>query len=258
MTPISAVIITFNEERNIARCIDSLNEVVDEIVIVDSFSTDRTEEIARQRQVKFISHAFDGYIEQKNWALTQASHPHVLSLDADEALSEPLKKAIINAKKSGLKDGYRMKRLTNYCGHWIHHCGWYPDIKLRLFDTRKGAWGGRNPHDIYILKSDEKTDLLSGDLLHYSFYTIDQHVDTANKFSTIKARNMFENGRKVNIFQLLIYPRFRFFRDYIVKQGFRDGFYGFVVCKISAHTVFLKLVKLRDLNRQAKRAEMDN
>lgn len=250
MTPISAVIITFNEERNIARCIDSLQGVADEIVIVDSFSTDRTEEIAKQRQVKFVSHAFDGYIEQKNWALAQASHPHVLSLDADEALSEELKKAILEAKNSGLKEGYRMKRMTSYCGQWIRHCGWYPDIKLRLFDTRVGAWGGQNPHDVYILKSDGKTELLSGDLLHYSFHTIDQHVETSNKFSSIKAHNMFEKGRKVNVFQLLIYPGFRFFRDYIIKQGFRDGFYGFVVCKISAHTVFLKLVKLRDMNRQ--------
>lgn len=256
MTPISAVIITFNEERNIARCVDSLIGVADEIVIVDSFSTDRTEEIAKQRELRFISHGFDGYIEQKNWALKQASHPYVLSLDADEALSDELKKAIIHAKNRGLKDGYRMNRLTNYCGHWIRHCGWYPDTKLRLFDTRKGAWGGRNPHDEYILKSDQKTELLSGDLLHYSFYTIDQHVDTVNKFSGIKARNMFENGRKVNVFQLLIYPGFRFFRDYVIKQGFRDGFYGYVVCKNSAHAVFLKLVKLRDLNRQADKRKV--
>ena len=131
MTKLSVVIITFNEEKNIARCLDSIESIADDIIVVDSFSTDQTKQICSQFNVRFIQHEFEGHIEQKNWALQQAKYPHVLSLDADEALTEPLQTLVRSIKENWTADGYTMNRLTNYCGQWIKHCGWYPDRKLR-------------------------------------------------------------------------------------------------------------------------------
>ena len=153
MTPLSAVIITFNEERNIGRCLTSLIGIADDIVIVDSFSSDKTESICNAFGVRFVQHKFEGHIEQKNWAISQAKFPRILSLDADEALDANLKKSILEAKNNWKYDGYEMNRLTNYCGKFIHHSGWYPDKKMRLWDSRKGKWGGTNPHDKYELQA---------------------------------------------------------------------------------------------------------
>ena len=144
---LSAVIITLNEEKNIARCLDSLQGVADEIVVIDSFSTDDTEKICSAYGVRFIQHPFDGYIEQKNYGIQQAVYTHILSLDADEALSDELKQSIGHFKMHWHADGYSLNRLTNYCGHWIYHCGWYPDTKLRLWDKRYGQWAGENGMD---------------------------------------------------------------------------------------------------------------
>jgi glycosyltransferase involved in cell wall biosynthesis len=149
---ISCVIITLNEERNLARCIGSLQGVADDVVVVDSFSSDGTERIAKEHGARFVQHKFEGHIEQKNWAITQAQHSWVLSLDADEALSEELRNSITAAKQRDDADGYTMNRLTNYCGRWIRHGGWYPDRKLRLWDRRKGRWTGVNPHDRFELE----------------------------------------------------------------------------------------------------------
>jgi glycosyltransferase involved in cell wall biosynthesis len=142
---LSVVIITFNEEKNIERCLRSVADIAEEILVVDSFSVDRTEEICRKYGVKFVNHSFEGHIEQKNWALEQTRFNHVLSLDADEVVSEALKRSIQYIRENWKDDGYSFNRLTNYCGQWINHCGWYPDKKLRLFDKTKGRWGGVNP-----------------------------------------------------------------------------------------------------------------
>ena len=177
MTPISAIIITFNEEKNISRCIESLQGVADEIVVVDSLSTDSTQQICAQHGVRFISHAFEGYVKQKNWARLQASHQWVLSLDADEALSIELRNSIIEIKQNPTADGYTMNRLNNYCGTWIHHCGWYPDRKLRLWNNAKGEWMGENPHDRFEMPNTSIINHLKGDLLHYTYHTILQHLN---------------------------------------------------------------------------------
>lgn len=244
MTLISAVVISFNEEKNIKRCIESFVHVVDDIVVVDSYSTDNTVAIAEALGARVIQHKFEGHIQQKNWAITQAKYPHILSLDADEALSESLAESVMAAKENWNGDGYRLRRLTQYCGQWIHHCGWYPDIKLRLFDSRKGAWGGTNPHDKYELKGGGKQGLLKGDLLHYSFYSIEQHMQTIDKFSTIKAEVLFHKGKKASLLKMVFGPCVRFVQDYVFKRGFMDGFYGYVICKNNAHSSFLKEVKL--------------
>ena len=187
MVQVSVVILTFNEERNIGRCIDSVKSFADEVVVVDSFSTDGAEKICEQKGARFIKHAWEGYIEQKNFAMTQAKYMHVLSLDADEEVSGELAKSIIAAKENWRYDGYTMNRLNNYCGQWIRHGGWYPDRKLRLMDSKKGKWGGVNPHDKYELNEGTTCGRLNGDLFHYSYNTLTEHVLQQNKFSEISA-----------------------------------------------------------------------
>ncbi|MDR3188706.1 MAG: glycosyltransferase family 2 protein, partial [Prevotellaceae bacterium] len=188
MKKISAVIITYNEERNIARCLQSLQGVADEIMVVDSGSTDKTEEICRQLGVtSFIRHPFEGYVQQKNWAMEQATYSHILSLDADEALSDELKKSILEVKESWTADAYKFNRLTSYCGKWIRHCSWYPDVKLRLWDRRKGRWGGVNPHDKMVMERDASVIHLKGDLLHYSYHNVSDYILQVNKFTEIGA-----------------------------------------------------------------------
>jgi glycosyltransferase involved in cell wall biosynthesis len=248
MVKISAVIITFNEEKNIERCLKSLDGIVDEIVVVDSFSKDKTEEICLNHGVKFVSHAFEGHIEQKNWAITQASNPHVLSLDADEALDEILRNEILNIKNNWTHDAYSMNRLTNYCGKWIRHCGWYPDKKLRLWDSRKGKWGGDNPHDKYeLFDSNSSHKHIDGDILHYSYYTREDHYKQVTYFTDILSKAQFKKGKKAPILILIFSPIVKFVRDYFFKLGFLDGMAGFTICRISAYATFVKYSKLRKL-----------
>lgn len=252
MTHISAVIITFNEEKNIARCLASLEGIVDDVVVVDSFSSDRTEELCLAHGARFVSHAFEGHIQQKNWALTQAKYPYVLSLDADEALDDTLKAEILRIKngKEKLAEGYYMNRLTNYCGKWVHHCGWYPDRKLRLWDASKGAWGGDNPHDKFELTAgDQNTQQLKGDILHYSYYTREDHYKQVEYFTTILAKAQFGRGKKAPFLTLIFSPIVKFIKDYIIHLGFLDGRTGFVICRISAYATFIKYRKLRQLIR---------
>lgn len=249
MPNLSVVIITFNEEKNIARCLASIETIADDIVVVDSFSTDRTEQICLQFKVRFIQHRFEGHIQQKNWALQQAKYPHVLSLDADEALDEKLKSQVNSIKENWTADGYTMNRLTNYCGQWIKHCGWYPDKKLRLWDTRLGDWGGTNPHDKVIMQKGTRITHLNHDILHYSFYTIDQHLKQIDFFTDISAKAAFDKGEKSSGFKIIYKSAFKFFRDYILKLGFLDGYYGFIVCKNSAFAKRMKYRKLQELNK---------
>ncbi|OUT71757.1 MAG: glycosyl transferase [Crocinitomicaceae bacterium TMED16] len=249
MPNLSVVIITFNEEKNIARCLASIETIADDIVVVDSFSTDRTEQICLQFKVRFIQHRFEGHIQQKNWALQQAKYPHVLSLDADEALDEKLKSQVNSIKENWTADGYTMNRLTNYCGQWIKHCGWYPDKKLRLWDTRLGDWGGTNPHDKVIMQKGTRITHLNHDILHYSFYTIDQHLKQIDFFTDISAKAAFDAGERSSSFKIIYKSAFKFFRDYILKLGFLDGYYGFIVCKNSAFAKRMKYRKLQELNK---------
>lgn len=250
MTPVSAVIITFNEERNIARCLDSLQGVVDEIVVLDSYSTDRTETICREKGAKFFQHRFDGHIEQKNRAITYASHPYVLSLDADEALDDRLRASIIKEKKDLRFDGYSMNRLTNYCGHWVRHCGWYPDRKLRLWNSTKGMWTGINPHDRYELSPGCTVRHLEGDLLHYSYYTLEDHYKQVEYFTDISAKAYHKEGKRAGWPMMYLSAFVKFIRDYFIKLGFLDGRTGFIISRISAYAAYLKYKKLRELNRR--------
>ncbi len=249
MVQLSASIIAFNEERNILRCIKSLRGICDEIVVVDSHSQDRTVEIARECGARVIQHPFQGHIEQKNFALAQCRFDYILSLDADEALSEELRESILAAKANFSHQGYRFNRLTCYAGHWVRHCGWYPDTKLRLVRKNTARWEGVNPHDILRLKSGSKGFFLKGDLLHYSYDSISSHIEQTNKFSSIAAKAIFGRGGRGSYLDITLRPWLKFLRDYIWKRGFLDGRYGFVICCINGLATFLKYAKLRELAR---------
>jgi len=246
---LSVVIITYNEERNIDRCLSSLKDVADEIVVVDSFSTDMTETICRRYGVKFMKNRFEGHIEQKNFALKHASFRHILSVDADEAISPELARSIADLKKNWSRDAYAVNRLTNYCGKWIRHGSWYPDRKIRLFVNGTGKWGGENPHDQYMPGDQASTGKLNGDLLHYSYYSIEGHIDQVNKFTTVGALSALKAGRRANRFMLIYKPCFKFIRDYFFKLGFLDGYAGFIIARISTHATFLKYAKLLELQK---------
>lgn len=252
MVKLSVVIITLNEEKNIQRCLESVMPVADEIVVVDSFSTDSTEKICSKYGVRFVKHEFEGYIEQKNFALSLADNNYVLSLDADEALSDELKNSILEAKKDFAKSGYTMNRLTNYCGKWVKHSGWYPDRKLRLFNRTLGNWGGINPHDKFIFFKKESVKQLRGDLLHYSYYTVEEHYKQSERFSNIAARSYFEKGKKATWIKLWINPGVKFFLDYIIKLGFLDGQTGFRICSITAGSTYQKYRKLKAIYESEK------
>ncbi len=250
MQKISVVIITFNEEKDIGRCLDSVQKFADDIVVVDSFSTDQTQHIVTSSGARFIQHTFEGHIQQKNWAITQAKYPHILSLDADEVVSKQLQDEIIKVKQHFQANGYYFNRMTNYCGKWIKHCGWYPDRKLRLWDSRKGRWGGINPHDRFKMEDGCNIKYIKGDLYHYSYHSISQHVLQIDKFTQIGAVEALKRGKAANIFLLLFKPAFKFFRDYFIKLGILDGYYGFVICSLSSVATFVKNLKMIELKKQ--------
>lgn len=250
---ISCVIITLNEEKNIKKCIRSVQPVVDEVVVIDSLSTDRTREICESLGAIFIEHEWEGMIEQKNWAIKQAKYPYILSLDADEVLSEQLADSIQLVKENWTHDGYYFNRLTNYCGKWIRHCGWYPDRKLRLWDSRMGKFTGFNPHDRFEMIDGAKIKFLKGDLLHYSYHNLSQHISQANHFANVGARTAFNNGKHSNFFLILLKPTWKFIRDYFIKLGFLDGYFGFIICVISSNATFLKYIRLKEILKHEKR-----
>ncbi len=250
MIPLSVAIITFNEENNIARCIESAIPVADDIVVVDSFSTDDTANICKQKGARFIQHAFEGHIEQKNWAISQARHPHILSLDADEALDSVLQQSILAVKSTWKHDGYFVNRFNNYCGQWIRHTGWYPDRKLRLWDSRKGSWQGENPHDRFEMRPGATTGRLKGNLLHYSYANISDHIDQIQKFSTIAAQARFKKGKQISIPMIVMRSWLIFWKKYLLKLGILDGYHGYLISTLTAYATFLKDIKLRELQKK--------
>lgn len=245
---LSGVIITFNEARNIGRCLASLQAVCDEILVLDSFSTDTTAEICASFGVRFEQNPFEGHIQQKNEALRRASHPWVLSLDADEALTPELQAAILEVKaQSPQKGGFKMNRLTNYCGKWIHHSGWYPDTKLRLASKADVIWGGINPHDQLLPNTGLQVGHLQGDLLHYSYYTKADHFKQIDYFSKIAAHELFERNVRCSLAKLYLKVLAQFLKSYLVKKGFLDGKAGWLIAVRSAYATQQKYALLRQL-----------
>jgi len=255
MQSLSVVIITFNEEDKIESCLESVQTIADEIIVLDSFSTDKTEEICSRYSVNFSQHKFDGHIQQKNRAISLASNNYILSLDADEVLDPILLKEIEKLKeKNILTDAYYFNRLNNYCGKWIKHSGWYPDQKLRLWDRTKGEWGGLNPHDKVIMQDGVKKTYIKGDLLHYSYDSVSQHITQYNYFTDIGAKEAFHKQKKSNLFIAFYKSSWKFVRDYFFKLGLLDGYYGFIICALSSHATFIKYLKLRELIKNDSRS----
>jgi len=244
MIKLSAVIIVFNEERNIGRCLESLQGIADEIIIVDSNSTDKTLEIANRYNVKIYQQDFLGYAEQKNFANSLCSFNHIISLDADEVISENLKAEILEIKNQFTADAYELNRLTNYAGKWVHHCGWYPDRKIRIFKKELAHWAGPRLHETLEINS-KNIKRLKADLLHYSFHSKDDHLKQIEKFTNISSKELFDKGKRANFYYLYIKPIIRFITDYILKLGVLDGATGYTVCKNSAYAAYLKYSKLK-------------
>ena len=251
---LSAVIIAFNEERNISRCLDSLLDIADEVVVVDSGSTDATESLCRDRGVRFIHHSFEGHIQQKNWASKQAKGGWILSLDADEALSESLRQSLKDWKNQPIKDAnaYEFNRLTQYCGEWVRHSGWYPDRKLRLWKGGTAHWAGVNPHDRLEVAQPEITGHLKGDILHYSYYTLGDHVNQIAYFSDIAAL-AYQGGSWAYWPPMArLKSAFQWFKTAIIKGGWRDGKTGWVIARMSARATWMKYRKIRKIRRGSK------
>jgi glycosyltransferase involved in cell wall biosynthesis len=243
---ITATIITLNEERNIARAIESLR-CCDEILIVDSGSIDRTTELAGNLGARVIDGGWRGYAGQKNWAAEQAEHDWVLSLDADEALSEALEAEIWNLKKSGPRcDAYTMPRLARYLGRWIMHSGWYPDRKVRLYDRRKARWMGDFVHE--SVHVDGRVGHLDANLLHFTCESLSEHVKTMERYTTLAAQELAGNGVSVPLPRLLFSPAWTFLKTYCLQLGFLDGVEGLIIAYMAAFYTFLKYSKARNMS----------
>lgn len=242
---ITATIITCNEERNIARSIESLR-CCDEILIVDSGSVDRTVELATNLGARVVEANWRGYAGQKNWAAEQASNEWILSLDADEALSEALEAEIWSVKKSGPRaDAYTMPRLARYLGRWIYHSGWYPDRKIRLYDRRKAKWYGEFVHE--SVKSEGKVAHLQSNILHYTCDSLSEHLKTLDRYTTLAAQELAAKKVPVPLWSLIFDPPWNFVRSYIFHRGFQDGLEGLIICYMSAFYTFLKYSKARNM-----------
>jgi len=247
--PLSVAIITYNEEKNIKDCIESVLEIADEIIVLDSFSSDATEQICSgYEKVKFSQHAFDGHINQKNRALDVCANDWILSIDADERVTTELAKSIRDFLESDPQVvAAKFPRLTQHMKAFIRHGGWYPNARYRLVKKGYAKWGGENPHDKIIIEGDGA--MLTGDLIHYSFKDLSHQVDTINKFSTIKAFTRYEKGKKFHLWRLFLKPLSKFIELYLIKKGFMDGLRGFIIAVSSTYAAFLAEAKLYEMDR---------
>ena len=242
---ISATIITYNEERNISRVIESLR-CCDEIVVVDSGSSDRTTEIAGKLGARVVESNWRGFAGQKNYASETAAHDWILSLDADESLSEALEGEIWQIKKNGPKfDGYTMPRLAQYLGRWILHSGWYPDRKVRLFDRRRAKWVGEHVHESVIVQG--PIGHLKSNILHFTCSSLSEHLKTMDRYTTLAAEQLIGDKKKIGWPQLLLDPPVTFFQTYVLRGGFLDGMEGLAIAYMAAMYNFLKYAKARNM-----------
>lgn len=251
MDKLSVVIITFNEEKKIRFCLESVKDIADEIVVVDSFSTDSTKDICLKYGVKFVEKKWSSYSEQKNLANDLASNDWIFSIDADEVVSDKLKKSILLLKGQDTPDNtvFSMNRLTNYCGRWIHHCGWYPDKKIRIWNRNIGKWEGK-VHEIITFSKDVNKIHLKGDLLHYSFSSKEEFENQMFHFAELKGVEYHEKNKKFTGFFCIFSPIYNFIQNYIFKLGFLEGKTGLNICLISAKATKYKYKTLKRLHHK--------
>jgi glycosyltransferase involved in cell wall biosynthesis len=246
---ISACVITYNEVDRIRECIESLS-FCDEILVVDSHSQDGTRACARECGARVVKQDWLGHIAQKAFATRAASHEWVLCLDADERISDALRAEILIGQADGFRDtvGYHMPRLSQYQGKWIRHGTWYPNRRLRLFDRRRGHWGGVNPHDSVTV--DGRTQRLRGDLLHIPYRTRQEQLHTIDQYTSIAAEELLRRGCSAAPLRMVFNPVFRVIRSLVLKLGFLDGKRGITLAVMEARYAFLKYRKLLALRRQ--------
>lgn len=249
MTRLSGTIVTLDEERKIARAIESMR-CCDEIVVVDSGSVDRTRDIAQSLGARVIEQPWLGYAAQKNFAAQQASSDWILSLDADEALSENLEAAIWEWKRDGARyDAYSMPRMAQYMGRWILHCGWYPDRKVRLYNRTKARWTGEFVHESVTVEG--AVGALDEKLLHFTCDSLSEHLLTMDRYTSLAARESIARGRGVSWTKLAYGPPWTFVLTYFLRRGFLDGFPGFTIAWMAALYTFLKYAKAREAGPRA-------
>jgi glycosyltransferase involved in cell wall biosynthesis len=243
---ITATIITLDEERNIQRAIESLR-CSDEILIVDSGSVDRTVELAEKLGARVIEAGWRGYSGQKNWAAEQASNDWILSLDADEALSEALEAEIWNLKKNGPRaDAYTMPRLAKYLGRWILHSGWYPDRKVRLYNRRKAKWIGEYVHERVEVSG--HIGHLKSNILHFTCDSLSEHVKSLERYTTLAAQELVARKAPIGWLQMIFDPPWTFIRSYFLQLGFLDGLEGITIAYMASFYTFLKYAKARNMS----------
>jgi len=253
--PVSAFVICFNEEDFIEDCLKSL-EFCDEVLVIDSFSTDRTVEICKKYGVTVIQREWPGYKEQKAFGLSQCSNDWALNLDSDERISPELRESILavlkKAKESGndsVASGYDINRLVYFLDRWWKKGGWYPEYRLRLFQKKDIVWGGQDPHEKPICSG--KTEKLEGDIHHYSYVDFEDQVMRLRKYAKIVAEQEYAAGKRSRVFKLFLNPSVRFFKFYFLKQGFKEGLPGFIVAILESYYTFLKYVFLWELDYEA-------
>lgn len=248
MPKLSVTVITRNEAADIGEALASV-AWADEIVVVDSQSTDETTAIARQYTDRVVTREWPGYVAQKNHAASLASHDWILSLDADERVT-PALAAEIGALMAGSPgaEAFRIPRVTFHLGRWVRTTDWYPDYQLRLYDRRAARWTGRHVHEAVAV--DGKTGQLRGELEHYAYRDIADHLETIDRYTTLAARQMQENGRRAGLLQMAGHPPLAFLRNYLAHGGIRDGAAGFIISAMNAYYVFLKFAKLWELQRR--------
>jgi len=245
---LSVTIITYNEAKNIERCIQSVKAITDDVVIIDSFSTDDTTAIAKQLGANVFNHSFNGYGESKNLANEKAKNDWILSIDADEVLDEKLVNSILNLKdKLNNTTVYEFSRLNNYCGKWIRFGAWRSDNKMRIFDKTTVKWNLAEVHENLLIPENFVVQKLQGKLLHYSYASVASHLNKIEKYSALGAEEAFKKGKHASFIKIYLSPIFRFLRDYMLMLGFLDGKYGFVIASLTAKEVYLKYVKLKKL-----------
>lgn len=239
---LSAAIIAFNEEQNIARCIRSLHKVSDDIIVVDSGSTDKTVQIANDAGARVFTRAFDNYINQKNYAADQSSYDYVISLDADEVLSEELAKSVIEALNLGLnQSGYKMSCRNWYCGQWIYHGGWYPNRKVRMWNRREGRWGGPTPHEIVeFAAGGAQLQVLEGDILHYSYESVEEHLEKSRMYARLASTGLQSRPKTYLIAKMVFSPPFKFIKNLFLRRGYADGWRGYHIARIALIETYWK------------------
>lgn len=252
MKQLSVVIITYNEAKMISQCIASVNAIADEVVVLDSCSTDDTQALARAAGAQVYEQSFLGYGLQKNKANTYASHPWILSLDADEILSPALIAELQQWKIVAENEtvAYKVPRLNQYLGRFMKHGGWYPDAKFRLFKATAGAWSSNSVHEFWAPHDAQAvTSSLNNDMLHYTFQTVAQHMQKIERYTELAAREAVGRGKKVDILKAVLGSKWSFVHKYFIRLGFLDGYEGYLLCKMASFEKWLKYNKIRKYNK---------